>query len=416
MKFIFMRKIDAWIGAPLCWLMGKLSPARIRPVPDPSDVREIVVAKFLGFGTIILSMPLVRALRHRFPSARITYLTFEMNRDILRMFPLVDRVVTVDPSRLLSIPFSSLRAAWRLRKGKVDICINLEFFSYYAALICSVVGARYSMGYGGFLEFRYRLLDGQVSYERGGHISEKMLEFAVALGGEGDDGHLERPVPGPAASARMDALLRGLPPPTRPLVAVYLCSGDKASKRKWLPERYGEVVRWLLEKKGATVFLIGGRSDRVETQGFTRSLGSPPRCIDLAGRVSLEELAVLLERCDLVLGNDGGPPHLAAALGTRTVTLFGPESPEKYGPPKEGGHHVVYSGLMCSPCLNIYTHKDSRCRDGRCMRAITVEAVIAACEKALGGAAGNGRDPHPPSSASVRTLPVDRAQYRAPSR
>ena len=192
---------------------------------------------------------------------------------------------------------------------------------------------------------------------------------------------------GREAEAAVQALLRSLGP-RRPLVAVYAASNEKAPKRRWPVERYSRVIRWLIEERGAGVLLIGGPADVGETSRLKRSLGEPQACHNLAGRLSLKELAALLKSCDLFLGNDGGPLHLAASLGTRTVSLFGPESPEVYGPPESGDHTVIYTPMSCSPCLNVYSHKNSPCVDNQCMKAISSESVISAVERALGRANG----------------------------
>ena len=115
---------------------------------------------------------------------------------------------------------------------------------------------------------------------------------------------------------------------------------------------------------------------------------------NLAGRLTLKELAALLPRCDLFFGNDGGPLQLAVALGVPTVSIFGPESPEVYGPPPDDSNTVLFAGISCSPCLNVYAHKSSPCEKNECMRKITARAAIEAIARQLDKGAGH-RDPSP---------------------
>jgi heptosyltransferase-2 len=116
---------------------------------------------------------------------------------------------------------------------------------------------------------------------------------------------------------------------------------------------------------------------------LTRSLPAHPNLIDLCGRISVEQLVLLLQRSDLFIGNDSGPLHLAVAAGTPTVSFFGPETPALYGPRGEG-HVVLYKDLPCSPCLNVYHSKEnSSCRDNVCMNSIEVEEAWTAVRERL---------------------------------
>ena len=107
-----------------------------------------------------------------------------------------------------------------------------------------------------------------------------------------------------------------------------------------------------------------------------------PNLIDLCGVIGLEQLVLLLQRSHLFIGNDSGPLHLAAAAGIPTVSFFGPETPALYGP-RGGAHTVLYKGIPCSPCLNVYNSKDnSSCRNNVCMKSIGVdEAWAAVCAR-----------------------------------
>jgi ADP-heptose:LPS heptosyltransferase len=383
MKFSRQKKIDKWVGPPLVWLAARLIPKKRCPEFPPRNVKEILIVKFLGFGTILLSMPLVKSLHRLYPRARITYLTFEANRDVLEMCPGVDRIITVDGSKVTGFIFSTLKLLSSLRREKIDICINLEFFSCYGTLISRLANPRCSLAYWGNLTSRALLYNRFVSYERSRHISEKMLNFAYALGAPEEPWEYEHPEPGREAAENVQKLIESLPPFHRPVVAVYVSSNEKAPKRKWLPRRYAEVVRWLLETKKATVLFIGGGADVDDVTKVKQLVGDSPDCHNLAGRLSLKELAALLTECGLFFGNDGGPFQLAVSLGVPTVSLFGPESPEVYGPPKNDSHTVIYSGISCSPCLNIYAHKSSPCSENECMQKITSGIVMEAIDRQL---------------------------------
>jgi ADP-heptose:LPS heptosyltransferase len=107
-----------------------------------------------------------------------------------------------------------------------------------------------------------------------------------------------------------------------------------------------------------------------------------PHTLNCAGLLTLDEFIALVERSSLFLTSDSGPMHIAASVGTPVVALFGPESPHFYGP--LGHSHVIYKGIACSPCLNIYNAKLFVCPfRARCMSEIPVHEVVAAARRLL---------------------------------
>jgi len=117
--------------------------------------------------------------------------------------------------------------------------------------------------------------------------------------------------------------------------------------------------------------------------GFLEMVQRDPRIFNLAGRLDIGMLTVLLEKARLFITNDSGPLHIAVSIGTPTVSLFGPEIPERYGPIGKK-HGILYSRVYCSPCLNAYNQKIAMCRgENICMRAISVEDVFAEVSKKL---------------------------------
>jgi ADP-heptose:LPS heptosyltransferase len=108
--------------------------------------------------------------------------------------------------------------------------------------------------------------------------------------------------------------------------------------------------------------------------------------VDLSGKISITQLAALFENSKLVISNDGGPLHLAVAMGAPTISFFGPETPVIYGP-RGPQHAVFFKNIECSPCVNVHDRKSVRCywTEPRCMKAITVEEVFGMIEQKLAG-------------------------------
>lgn len=167
-----------------------------------------------------------------------------------------------------------------------------------------------------------------------------------------------------------------------PLAGLF--PGSNAPARRWPPERFAEVGK-ALTSDGARVVVMGSPSERGLTAAVAREV---PGAVDAGGRTDLPGLAALLSLCDLVVTNDTGPMHVAAAVGTPTVSLWGPSDPAEVAPPT-GRHVTVSTGeLPCRPCL-----KNVCPRSGRgtvlpqaheeCMALIEVEGVLRAARRTM---------------------------------
>jgi ADP-heptose:LPS heptosyltransferase len=168
-------------------------------------------------------------------------------------------------------------------------------------------------------------------------------------------------------------------------------SGGRAIKQ-WPPERFGEVSRQLIEQNGATIVLTGGSADRDLVQVVKDSL-PPSRVIDVAGDGDLPTLAGIVERLDLLISGDTGPMHLAVAVGTPVVAVFGPSDPARYGP-RGPYDRIVRVDLPCSPCNRIRL-PPQRCvgHTPDCLALIGPERVIEAARAVLDESARAGTQP-----------------------
>jgi heptosyltransferase-2 len=191
--------------------------------------------------------------------------------------------------------------------------------------------------------------------------------------------------PAAAATARLDALLAGELPGDGPLVVLHPGSGDHFPGRRWDPLRFAELGRRLARAQGARLAVTGTPAEARLARAVLDGL--PAGALDLCGRLDCAGLLALLAHARLLVANDTGPVHLADALGTPCVALYGPNTPHRYGP--RGPRSIaLFADLPCSPCLDDRSMKRSSCRDHRCMRALDVDTALAACRLALAAPAG----------------------------
>ena len=185
----------------------------------------------------------------------------------------------------------------------------------------------------------------------------------------------------PAAAQRVDTFLRSVPEGSGPLVVLHPGSGDNFPGRRWPVERFALLAHRLTGRRGARCVFTGSKSEYALVERCRALAGVPTA--SAAGRLDLPAFIELLSRVDLLVTNDTAPAHIGAALGTPMIALYGPNTPERYGPLHENAR-VFYLALACSPCLSNTNAKTSGCRTPECMLGISVESVLRAAMEILG--------------------------------
>jgi ADP-heptose:LPS heptosyltransferase len=380
MNIRLMRFVDRYAGVPLCWISG-LWHRRFsrRRIPFQSPPRAILIIKFFGMGSILLSAPSLAALREAFPDARIYYLSFSSNREILERLPFPFTPLTISSESALSFVRDTITVIRTVRRASVTVVFDLEFFSKFSTLISSLSGASERVGFELPTFWRRANLTVPVPFDRSLHVIEMFSKQLQAFGIRAVTPSVQISIQ--ANTEERVSLERKLALGRNgvEVIAVNINAGATSLERRWPAERFAEVVRRLLAQNPHRRFLFLGT--KAEREYVGRMLHENPdiqfASVNCAGALSLGEAIALLERSSFLLTNDSGPMHLASAAGTPVVALFGPESPRFYGP--LGEHRIVYKSLSCSPCLNIYNAKLFVCPyDALCMKEITVEDVLAA--------------------------------------
>lgn len=386
-----MRRIDQHLGPPLCLALGLLRscaerwrPARHRAAGTP--IRKVLVIKFWGMGSIVMATPALRALKKSYPDCRVTFLTFAQNEAICRMIQAIDRVHPYDAGSVAAFVRSFIGLVRLLRRERFDTVIDMEFFSNFTSIVTALSGAALTVGFHTPKFWRERFYTKRVSFDHSRHVTEIFLKALQALGADTDDLALAKPVPdSPALRTALDRVLaeHKVAPADLP-ICVSVNAGPLDYKRRWPLASYGELIRRIATHyPDHRIVLIGAADEAPYVDEVAALIPPNPRVTNLCGLLEVEQLVLLLQRSQLFIGNDGGPLHLAAAVGVPTVSFFGPETPSLYGP-RGTADTVLYKNVPCSPCLNAYYSKDnSSCRNNVCMKSISVDEAWAAVQMAL---------------------------------
>jgi lipopolysaccharide heptosyltransferase II len=368
--------------APLAWARSH--------APAPAEPRRILLLRLERIGDLLMVLDAIGAARATWPDAEIDLAVGSWNAPLASCLRGISHVHVLDVPWLAregtGLSWQALigRARdWRTRR--YDLVLNFEP-DIRSNILAWLTGAPRRLGYwtagGG------ALLTDALAYAPASHVSANALDLVRHAAGD----RLKTPTPGPhvaptaAAIAAADAALAGAQ--GNRLVGLHV-SGGRESKQ-WHLSRFAEVGR-AMAADGHTLVLTGGSGDRRMVDevraalGPIEALGPDARVIDIAGALDLPATAAVLARLDLLITGDTGPMHLAAAVGTPVVALFGPSDPRRYGPLADK-QRVLRVQLPCSPC-GMVRMPPERCRGHvpDCMDGITVDVVVRAARELLDG-------------------------------
>lgn len=332
---------------------------------EPS-YRNILVCAPNWLGDAVHSLPAVHTLRKGFPEAEITVLARAQCADVYRGCREIDACVSVPVSSLTG----RFREYLRLRSRRFDLAILFPN-SFESALMALTAAIPHRIGYR--RDFRSLLLTRSIdSGDRHRlHRIDYYMRLLTLLGLEEGERIFPFHISGEEEKAAENLLAEQGISPDEPMAGIHFGAAFGTAKA-WPPERYAELCDRLADRLRLRVAVFGGPGELPLLSRFLGSLRSKPAI--WVGKTPLKVLAALIRRCGLFVSHDTGPLHLAYALGTPTVTLFGPTHPSVSEP--QGEHHVsIYKAVECSPCWKRHCPIDHRC-----MMRITVEEVLAAAE------------------------------------
>src|SRR5579883_2716082 len=194
LSFTKMRLMDRHLGSLLCGcfsLVNRLQRRNQQLEERPSQVQKVLVTKYFGMGSLILSSPMVRAVRQAYPNATIDLLTIEQNRALSDILPIFDRVYTIDTASFLSVLRSMFSALRRIRGETYDIVIDAEFFSRFSGLVSYFARPRYAVGFYLPEIWRGNFLSHPVHFNYYRHAVVTFMALAKRLGIESSDYALE---------------------------------------------------------------------------------------------------------------------------------------------------------------------------------------------------------------------------------
>lgn len=339
----------------------------------PHAPRKAAVIRPSRIGDFVCAVPAFRALRAALPQAEVAVVTLPLLRELVERLPYIDRFLVFPGYPGLAEQFFDARRALRffarMQAEHFDLVLQLQGSGVNSNPFALMCGARVTAGFVRQGDAAGRL-DAALPLPGTGHEVQRVLALPIFLGAKAQGVHTEFPLrEEDHAEARV--LLGAVRPPL-----LGLHPGARSATRRWSLKRFALTGAELCRRHGGTLAIIGGPEERVQGERLAQWIGGP--VLNLCGACSLPVLGAVIARFKLLITNDSGPAHIAYALGTPTVTIFGGEDPQRYGPPTAGPFRVLMQEVPCRPCGEV------ACPVGyECLRGVTVGQVVAAANELL---------------------------------
>ncbi|MEW6095874.1 MAG: glycosyltransferase family 9 protein [bacterium] len=348
-------------------------------------IRRILLIQWGGVGDLLRVIPTALALQKEFKLAEISILT-ECSNEVFDLF---------DPQN--SIFSEKIKFSWKTKRGikdrislikeirRRDFNMILNFSrgggTITDALFTYLSGASYRIGFstkegGGFLYTT------KLEFKKDKYILEQNLDLIRAIGVEPSKRNIEVCIPEDAREfvkeffknhSILDKDLKVIISPGVDWGGIYRC---------WGKNKFAQLSKCLIDQYNAKVIIVGSTSEK-ELGNWIVNFVENKNLINLVGQTTLTQLAALIRECNLFIGNDSGPLHIAGAVKTKAIGIFGPTNPDQVYP-ASSIHFPVRKDIECSPC---YWHQSMffkfKCKDVKCLDLITVTDVLQIVEKCL---------------------------------
>jgi ADP-heptose:LPS heptosyltransferase len=318
---------------------------------DKGKVKKILFISLSNVGDIVLTTPAMRALSENFPEAKIDVMVGPNGVELFKKHPAAAKVITYNKHISMSDKRELIQ---KLRKVKYDLIIDMR-----NSLFPFLVGARYRTS-------PIRVPPKSIKHKKKQHLwklssvglSVQDASFFVHIPQEDSD-YIER------IMKDVDG--------AKPIVAI--SPGAKSDIKKWPKENYAELVDKLMERLDAQLIMVGDSLDSPLIKDILAT--REDKITDLSGKTTLCQLASLLRKCDLLITNDSAPLHLAGAVDTKVLAIFGPTDSKAYGP-TGGDDRIARVKLHCSPCGK------AQCDfEHECMKYVKVDDVFRIAKEML---------------------------------
>ncbi len=402
MKVDTMRRIDYYIGVPLCFL-GSIGNKFILLISNRNKKpqKNVLFIELSEMGSAILVDPAMRKLQREI-NANVHFAIFRKNKpslDLLKTVP-EGNIYTIRENNMAAFFFDTMKFFFWTRKRKIDAVIDLELFSRFTALLTGFSGARNKVGFHAYYNeglYRGSFLTHKVAYNPHIHIAKNFIALVNALLAKREEVPFSKTlisdeeiklnkveITAEEKKNIRDAVsscMASFRPERHKIILINPNASELLIQRRWPPQYYAELIRKIIDAcENAIILITGDPREREEAQLLKDQVQSQ-RVINFAGMLTFAQLPSLYGISEFMITNDSGPGHFSAVTGMPSFVIFGPETPALYG--SLGRTTAIYAGLACSPCVSAANHRKTACKDNVCLQVIKPEQVFAAIKSNL---------------------------------
>lgn len=360
----FKIKIDrilfgalAYILDRMAFFLGKL--LNMDHSVTKENIKNVVIAKYLGLGSIVRSQVIIEDIKSVFPKAKIYYLTSKKNKAIFDIIQNVDKVLTIDETGIISMVFSTFNLIVSLLKIKADVFMDLEVYSRYSTCISIMSCARNRYGFFRHdIHWHIGIYTHMLYFNNQKNITEIYLQLSKYLTkSENDYRYL------PSFNFREenkkeveDYFENYLDKNNNYYIGINANASELALERRYPPQYFTELIENLAQIKNICIFLIGSPSEKkyLEEEIYNKLDENIRNKVFLtAGKFSLNGSIYLLSKFDLFITTDSGPLHFAYAQNINIISIWGPCSHLHYGIKNYKNDIAINTNAYCSPCIHL---------------------------------------------------------------
>lgn len=388
-----MRKIDYFVGVPICFVLSLLKKltAPLLFFYKPKKInKNVLLIELSEMGSAILVDPAMRKLISW--NYSVFFVIFKKNKVSLSLLNTIkeDNIFTIREKSFLLFIYDTLRFLIWCHKKKIATCIDLELFSRFTAILSELSGAKNKVGFYKFHNeglYRGNFLTHKVAYNPYMHISKNFMSLIYAFHENKKELPLYKNIINDESikittinipeenKIKIKRKIKKYFPEfsKQDIILVNANASNLLPQRRWPLENYIELIKTILKNhKNKIILLTGSPEEFEELQKITSAVNNS-YCINFAGALEFNELTALYSIAKIMISNDSGPPHFASVTNLHTFVFFGPETPNLYG--SLGNSTYLYANFACSPCVNAWNHRKTPCNDNKCLQFLNPNIV-----------------------------------------
>jgi len=379
MNWKLIRVIDSFLGIAIIRIISFLKKIYIDKNSAAINPAKILLVKFWGIGNIFMLLPAINSLKAKFPNAEINFLTLSSNYNAIQLTEVIDEIYTINTQSPISFIKTWCIAVKVLKSKEYDVIIDFEQFARFSALLTWQIGSKKNIGFKTERQHRHHLYTDSVPYNNDIHITRSFYELVIRAGVTqpySNYFHLKN-----IKKLREDGkklLSKYRININQPIAILHIGTSDNFGERRWRPKYYAALADLLKNNYNIQSILTGLAEEAPLLTEVQQHLQTTGHITNLAGKLSFHEYLTLITAADFVISADTSAVHIASAVNTPVVGLYGPNTATLYGP--WGNNSLsISANLQCSPCITNFNGKINTCRHpegkGACMAAISVSAV-----------------------------------------